>query len=578
MFHTMTTKTSIVLACTLAVAGCKTEGRIFETFEIGGEEGVSISRDASQSAIINHDPDWATRQGSVFPWRIVCTEPSPDVATVLARSVAFDGKFGEKMAASFASLLKEGLVPLAERTVAVQVLRERMFRACEAYSNGAITGTTYTLLMNRFDRAMVTVLFGEVMGGAFGRSLAAIGPINTAAETLVRLDKELDDAQKALEGAKERENVKELTVARDKAKDKRNTALELLHAHVSTVTAAGSIKDKAGPETHAYMAEVFKDFLESHPLDDYIAACIVELERGFSDKKPFDKYRRRMLEKLDNNPFGDKHQQTLAAIEGIDRRTALFQHCRDHLDEVADTRQREFISLRNYEMALKKAELLIREQEARKGATESFVNAMEQCDKVKEKSARGKCFTTVQAMQVKYPETVIPILRNIQLPANLNGGIEIQPTVMFDRLKQMIGPLQDKRNQLAIQNPLPIEKCICGKEEKNKRNKKLNDKRDALLEESQELIDSAKKKTSSPKRQELQNLEHTRTDLLSKLQNATTARDIELYQLKLQLQFMEAKVDFRYYDHILDEVKTMSRELQRHSEKMKEAEAPARDC
>ena len=105
MSRNMVFKAVICLACALTVAGCET-GRVFETFEIGGEEGVSVSRDASQSAIINHDPDWLTRQGSVAPYRIVCTEPSPDVATVLAQSVAGGGKFADKVAAEFASSSK----------------------------------------------------------------------------------------------------------------------------------------------------------------------------------------------------------------------------------------------------------------------------------------------------------------------------------------------------------------------------------------------------------------------------------------------------------------------------------------
>ena len=464
--------------------------------------------------------------------------------------------------------------------MAVQVLRERMFRACEAYSNGAITGTTYTLLMNRFDRAMVTVLFGEVMGGAFGRSLAAIGPINEAAEELVRLEKKLDDAQKRLEEAGDEQNIKELTVVRDQAKTKRDAMRDLLRDLGSTVIAAGPIEAKAGPETHAFMAEIFKDFIKSHPLDDYIAACIVELERGMSTplERPFDAYRQRLLEKLEGGPFGDNHQQTLAAIEGIDRRTALFKHCRYHLLEVAKMRQREIVSFRSYEMGLKKAELLIREQEARNGATESYENAMEQCDRINEESVRDKCFATVQAMQIKYLDAVIPLLRDIPLPASLMSSIDTQPTVMFERLKREIENLKNIRSQLKKQDSLPIEDSDCGREEKNKKNKKLNGERDALLKESQEWIDLAKEETSEQKKEELEELEHTRTDLFSKLQNATTAPDIERYERKLNAQFIQAKEEFNKYEDILDEVETMIRKLKRHHEKMKNAESPVKEC
>ncbi len=398
MSHNVTVNTLVALACALTLAGCSIPGKILETFDI--ERDIIVKRDASQSVIINHKPNWMTRPGTVTPERVVCTEPSPDVATVLARSITAKVAAGED-SAEYAASSSQGLVQLAERTVAVQVLRERMFRACESYANGAITGTTYTLLMNRFDRAMVTVLFGEVMGGAFGRSLAAIGTTTQAAERLVELDKELKDAKKALKEARRKpepdQTIKELEDAVTEAKAKRDFADESFHTHVAA--AAGPIETKAGPETHGYMKDVFKDFVESNPVDDYIAACVVEMERGLAgNDRPFGRYREQVISKLIEPPSNrfsrwvlgtlelfniytdvltTERERTLAAIEGLDRRSALFEHCKENLTTLLEQREWTFVSLKRDEMELKRAELRVREQEI-------LTAAMTQCNKIKE--------------------------------------------------------------------------------------------------------------------------------------------------------------------------------------------------
>src|ERR1700719_2823657 len=78
-----------------------------------------------------------------------------------------------KGSASFSGSAAENIVQLGERTASIQLLRDKMYQTCLAYANGAISGTTYTMVMAQLDQTIVTLLLGETAGGAFGRAGAA---------------------------------------------------------------------------------------------------------------------------------------------------------------------------------------------------------------------------------------------------------------------------------------------------------------------------------------------------------------------------------------------------------------------
>ena len=77
--------------------------------------------------------------------------------------------------------LNEGITQL-ERLAVIQLLRDKMYRACEAYANGAIDRASYVLMLARIDKTMITLLSQEMVAGAFkGRKLAPVagGDMNT---------------------------------------------------------------------------------------------------------------------------------------------------------------------------------------------------------------------------------------------------------------------------------------------------------------------------------------------------------------------------------------------------------------
>lgn len=314
--------TTSVLCLGTLLASCSTQpGTIYRTFNL--DDGDSVSIGARQRVVTNTDIQPTSRPGLVNPRQIVCAEPSPDVAIAVANSFgAGISIFGQGSGAVSGSQA-EGLAQLAERTVTVQLLRDQMYRACESYANGAISGTTYSLLMSKNNDAMITLMLAETAGGAFGRSLAAIGgaasseaqaklqgfgavtgdfkqgvkdltaadeKVAAAKEKLADKEKQQADQQAEATDAVKAKNQQEVDDAKKElaeAEAERNQIAESLQskseaaaesaAEISKLTAAGGIESKASPEIAKVLAGMQVDFLDEDFADEYVSACLVEL-------------------------------------------------------------------------------------------------------------------------------------------------------------------------------------------------------------------------------------------------------------------------------------------------------------
>ena len=111
---------------------------------------------------------------------ITCAEPSPDVAKIAAAALDFSasgsaasagGAVSPALAASLAASRSEALAQLGQRIATIQLLRDGMFRACEAYSNGAIDKSAYAAILSRYDKLMITMLLGEFAANSTTRIL-----------------------------------------------------------------------------------------------------------------------------------------------------------------------------------------------------------------------------------------------------------------------------------------------------------------------------------------------------------------------------------------------------------------------
>ena len=160
-----------LIIATVSMSACSMFGSSPEIHSIGSEQ--ALLTDASYRAIIkfNRNDDY-----------VICAEPSPDVAKALSEGFsvglagALQGVEGAtpEASASLGRSAAESLAQLGERLATIQLLRDALFRACEAYANGALSETAYAILLSRYDDTMVTLLTSELAAGAFGRSLATL--------------------------------------------------------------------------------------------------------------------------------------------------------------------------------------------------------------------------------------------------------------------------------------------------------------------------------------------------------------------------------------------------------------------
>lgn len=278
-----------------------------------------IATDSRLRVIANTEQGIFSGGGLVQPKRIICTEPSPDVATTVANSLGLGVSVMQYGSASLSAAQVEGLVQLGERTAAIQILRDKMYQTCLAYANGAISGTTYSLIMSRLDDSIVTLSLADGAAGAFGRSLAGIGgeaaakaeaamitlpseiaKIEEQASKLAAATKRVDEAEKALKaheatqpetGKEEAHKTQTIKLEGDLAvaKRERDALLELMRgtaksasdasAKISQLQTGGRLT--ATPSA-GVLGEMQAAFLASDISRDFISACLVEL--GLSEE------------------------------------------------------------------------------------------------------------------------------------------------------------------------------------------------------------------------------------------------------------------------------------------------------
>ncbi len=354
----------VLQACAVAPSAYLTQAKLPSHEFIATDSRVRVIADAEQGIF--------STTGLVEPKRIICTEPSPDVATTLANSFGASISVLNYGAGSLSAQQVEGLVQLGERTAAIQLLRDKMYQTCLAYANGAISGTTYSLIMSRLDDAIITLSLGDGAAGSFGRKLAGIGgeaaakadatlvtlpgeimKIEDQAAKLAAANKRVDDAEKALQShkatqattGKEEEyktQTANLEAALATAKGERNALLELMRSTAkSTSEASGKISQlqvggglAAHPDA-GVLREMQADFLLSDVNRDFISACLVEL--GLRAGKAGDTDLHKMTEHLENLFVKTPGAGMGAAYAGAilrGRGSALADFCGDKLSDL----------------------------------------------------------------------------------------------------------------------------------------------------------------------------------------------------------------------------------------------------
>ncbi len=166
------------LGGSVLIAACTGTGTIKEVQSLDGGKVMLTSADVR--VISQVKPHQSSQAGVVQPRYITCAEPSPDVAKAIAETsnvgIAASAQLPQgvtpEVAAAIAKARAESMTALGERLATISLLRDALYRACEAYANGALSSTSYAILLSRYDDTMTSLHNSEMAAGAFGRSLA----------------------------------------------------------------------------------------------------------------------------------------------------------------------------------------------------------------------------------------------------------------------------------------------------------------------------------------------------------------------------------------------------------------------
>jgi hypothetical protein len=270
----------------MALGGCS--GTIFTPANL--ESGESFFIDARQRMITNTRVDGMYHGGQVTPKRIVCAEPSPDVALAVAHSLGAGVNVMGYGSGNLTNAVSQGLAQLGERFAAVQLLRDVLYRSCEAYANGAISSTTYAVMMARLDETTTTLLLGEMAAGAFGRQLSAV-KTTADAKASANLNESLTPQPKAGSGATPAAATPQGAGGASPIRQsdgKTDSELKTLAEVVGTPGTISATSARTAPgEVASEVSKIHKAFLDDDNLDALLVACITALspEPARTDKE-----------------------------------------------------------------------------------------------------------------------------------------------------------------------------------------------------------------------------------------------------------------------------------------------------
>lgn len=131
------------------------------SFSLSAEQRVFLSRDRSSPFTTTH--------------RVTCAEPSPDALKAVAASLSAQAEAAGQGGGGFSSSSAESAASIGLRTATIQLLRDGLYRICEAYANGALSEFGYALALSNFDEIMIRLISVEGLTGTRQATQVVIG-------------------------------------------------------------------------------------------------------------------------------------------------------------------------------------------------------------------------------------------------------------------------------------------------------------------------------------------------------------------------------------------------------------------
>ena len=223
MLNTRARRLLSSVAVTLGVAaltGCANLNSIsrtttLETSEANTKTTSAIHLDAQQRLVI------------VNNLHKYCAEPSPDSMAAYAASLGMGASAAAKGSASLSGGGLSNAASIGLRTQSITLMRDALYRMCEAYANGAIGDAQVVTLLNRSQDLTAVILAVEQLTGAVAANQVALTGSTTASSYATALNNSklyaeasAHEAQalKRLEEAKQEQAVAEANLERAEEK------------------------------------------------------------------------------------------------------------------------------------------------------------------------------------------------------------------------------------------------------------------------------------------------------------------------------------------------------------------------
>ena len=160
---------SFSLLLLMVVAGCgnanwSSISRSTDLPGPGQSEGLAIHLDAEQRVVLAKD------------FGIVCAEPSPDAISSFASSFGAGASVpSADVSAAVAQALTDSVASIGMRTQSITILRDHLYRLCEAYYGRAFDGDSVVATFARAQDLTAAVLAIEQLTGAVAARQAVVG-------------------------------------------------------------------------------------------------------------------------------------------------------------------------------------------------------------------------------------------------------------------------------------------------------------------------------------------------------------------------------------------------------------------
>lgn len=185
----------LVIPLALTLSACGTGTWLNNRFSIDDTPPSGLVLDARHRVILvtdkSQDAEHA-REGKTAKQRhVVCAEPSPDVFALFAATGGLTlGQKDTEGSGNVNAQLIRSMANIARRTATTQLLRDGLYRACEAYMNGVIGHEEYRNIVMGYDEILITLVALEGLAGsvpepepqldldALAKKVAALKPEN----------------------------------------------------------------------------------------------------------------------------------------------------------------------------------------------------------------------------------------------------------------------------------------------------------------------------------------------------------------------------------------------------------------